>query len=64
VIRSDRVGRVYNCSGCLRDYFDHQHSNQLCIPCLNDMLTFKDLEDTYEYPLSSNGSSIEECINT
>jgi len=54
MIRSDRVGRVLNCSGCLRDYFDHQHSNQLCVPCLNDMLTFKDLEDTYEYPLEDN----------
>tara|TARA_R110001606_G_scaffold53660_1_gene132288 strand:+ start:223 stop:396 length:174 start_codon:yes stop_codon:yes gene_type:complete len=57
MIKSNRIGRVYICSGCLRDYFDHPHSNQLCESCLNDMLTFKDLEDTYEYPLEDSEQS-------
>ncbi len=50
-IRSERVGRVLECSMCLTDYFDHPLSNQLCMHCYKDFITFKDLEDDYEYPL-------------
>lgn len=46
-IRSDKYGRILNCSLCLNDYVDHIHSEQLCKQCLEDTLTFKDLEDIY-----------------
>jgi hypothetical protein len=46
-IRSDKYGRILNCSLCLNDYVDHIHSEQLCKRCLEDTLTFKDLEDVY-----------------
>lgn len=37
---------------CLRDYYDHIHSQQLCLSCFKDcFLDFKDLEDNYVYPL-------------
>jgi hypothetical protein len=46
-IRSDKFGRILNCSLCLNDYVDHIHSEQMCKRCFKDTLNFKDLEDTY-----------------
>jgi len=46
-MRSDSNARILSCSLCLRNYIDHINSDQMCIKCLEDTLTFKDLEDTY-----------------
>ncbi len=43
-----------NCSLCLNDYENHESSNQLCKRCFKDVLNFKDLEDTYVYPLEES----------
>lgn len=53
-IRSDKQGRILNCSMCLRNYEDHKYSEQLCKRCFKDSINFKDLEDTYVYPTEDN----------
>ena len=35
-IRSDKQGRILNCSMCLRDYEDHKYNEQLCKNCFKD----------------------------
>lgn len=51
MIRADKVGRVLNCSMCLKDYYDHRYSEQLCLRCFKDLINFKDLEDNFVQPL-------------
>lgn len=54
MMRSDNRERILSCSLCLRNYIDHINSDEMCIKCFEDTLTFKDLEDTYVYPTEGN----------
>ena len=54
MMRSDNSDRVLSCSLCLKNYIDHNDSDEMCIKCFEDTLTFKDLEDTYVYPTEGN----------